>query len=357
MTWKIGLVGAGYWSENHLSAWQRSEDRAQVVGLCDLDGERAASRGRQFGIPTDRCFTSLEAMLAKGGIDAVDIVTRPESHVDLVCRAAQSGLPILCQKPFAPDAAAGDAIIAAAQKASARLMVTENWRWMAPIQALHAALQAGETGRIQAVRYRHKRFSTPRMGPDAALAQPYFRTMPRLLFYEMGVHWWDTWRFLFGMPTRLYAEFCHVSPHVAGEDVGIVVLVHENENGSFIGHLDASWASREEINEPGDLDASFNEAMVIDGERATLRLTPTGKMREGRLERVDAAGSVTVLREGLRYDTVESIHRLQTHFLDCLETGQPFQTSGDDNRETLRLTFAAYESADAHRAVTLEGNP
>ena len=36
-------------------------------------------------------------------------------------------------------------------------------------------------------------------GPDAYLArQPYFRTMPRFLLRETGIHFIDTFRFLFG---------------------------------------------------------------------------------------------------------------------------------------------------------------
>jgi predicted dehydrogenase len=347
--WKIGVIGAGYWSETHLEAWRGSE-RAQVVAICDLNLEQARERGRQYGIPEERCFDSVEAMLRSGDdIDAVDIVTRPDSHRDLVGRVCAAGKHILCQKPFAPDFASADAMAAAAREANVRLMVTENWRWMEPIQAVRGVLDAGTLGRLQAVRYRHKRYSTPLMAPGQPLGQPYFRSMPHLLFYEMGVHWYDTWRFLFGLPERLYAEFGKASPHVVGEDIGVVVLAHQG----FLGHLDASWASREEISGPADLEAGLIEEMVIEGERATLRLTPTGKARAGRLELIDSEGVVTVLREGLRFDIVESFRRLQGHFIDCLDSGSPFQTSAEDNRETLRLTFATYDSAREHRAITL----
>ena len=34
------------------------------------------------------------------------------------------------------------------------------------------------------------------------------------------------------------------------------------------------------------------------------------------------------------------------HFVDCLETGAPFETGPNDNLETLRLVEDAYKAAD-----------
>ena len=36
----------------------------------------------------------------------------------------------------------------------------------------------------------------------------------------------------------------------------------------------------------------------------------------------------------------------------ALRTGQPAATSGEDNLKTMRLVFAAYESAETGQAVT-----
>jgi D-apiose dehydrogenase len=37
------------------------------------------------------------------------------------------------------------------------------------------------------------------------------------------------------------------------------------------------------------------------------------------------------------------------HFVDCLETGAPFETGPADNLETLRLVEHAYWAAGLHR--------
>jgi predicted dehydrogenase len=100
--------------------------------------------------------------------------------------------------------------------------------------------------------------------------------MPQLLFYEMGVHWFDVWRFLFGMPQRVFAEMARVSPYIEGEDSGVVILGHED----FYGLMDMSWATRRELEQPmpEQVLPDHIEKLVVDGERGTLKLHEDGSI-------------------------------------------------------------------------------
>lgn len=350
--WRVGLVGTGYWSENHLRAWQ-SLPNVVIAALCDLDPQRLGDKAQRYGVPEARRFTDFAAMLAGADIDIVDIVTGSETHRALTETAAKAGKHILCQKPLAPTLEEAEAMARVCRDAGVRLMVAENWRWMPPFQRIRRALDMGAAGAIRMVRYRHKAWYTPRMTPDADLPQPFLREIPRLLFFEMGVHWLDTWRFLFGTPHHLFAEMRRVSPHVAGEDTGVVVLSHDG----FSGFLDMSWASREDRDDSAagetGIRAGFVEEMVIEGDRGTLLLSSTGRRRAGTLTLRRDDGSETILADGLRFDNAAAHLPLQAHFLECLETGAPFQTSADDNLTTLRMALAAYESAANRRVVPL----
>ena len=42
--------------------------------------------------------------------------------------------------------------------------------------------------------------------------------MPRLLIHETGVHYIDTFRYLFGTPTAVHADLRRCNPVIAGED-------------------------------------------------------------------------------------------------------------------------------------------
>jgi predicted dehydrogenase len=343
---KVGLVGTGFWSEKHLKAWARIPE-VKIAALCNRSREKMERKAAQFGVPSDQLYTSLEEMLQHADLDVVDIVTPPETHLPLVRLAAAAGKHILVQKPFAPSLEEAEQIVRTAREAGVRLMVTENWRWLQPVQRIKQVLDEGALGRIRVARYIHSDWFTPRMTPGARLPQPFLTAMPRLMFYEMGTHWFDVWRFLFGDPTRVYAETGSFSGNVVGEDSGLISLGHDG----FYGMMDMCWVSRRDLAGPIDEDevhAHFVEKFVIDGEKATLSMD-----REGGIVLIDDDGGRTVLAERTELDHEESHFRLQSHFVHCLKTNEPFQTSGEDNLKTLKIVFAVYESATRRQAVHL----
>ena len=101
MPLRIGLVGAGMVSRHHLLAWAELAGQASVVAVADPSHDNAARRMAEFGII--RAFDEAEAMLAATELDAVDIAAPRQMHAPLVRLAAKRGLPVLCQKPLAPN--------------------------------------------------------------------------------------------------------------------------------------------------------------------------------------------------------------------------------------------------------------
>ncbi len=342
---KVGLVGTGYWSEKHLKAWKRIPN-VTIAALCNRSKAKLLDKAVEYGVPHDQLYSSLEEMLEKADIDIVDIVTPPESHLPMVRLAAAAGKQVMCQKPFAPSMEEAEAIVESARKAGIRLMVTENWRWLQPVQAVKRVIESGILGKIRVARFIHSDYFTERMIPGSVLPQPFLTQMPQFMFYEMGVHWYDTWRFLFGEPKRLYTEARSFSPNVVGEDSAVVTLGYED----FYGIMDLCWVTRKELTGPiieTQVDAHFIEHFVIDGDKATLKMYGN----HGKIVLIDNNGKETVIEETTELDHEESHYRLQSHFIDCLGTGKPFQTSGEDNLRTLRLTFASYESMETHQVV------
>mgnify|MGYP002623425622 CR=1 FL=1 len=341
--WKVGLIGTGYWSIHHLNAWRRIEG-VEIAALCNRSRGKLEEKGRLFGVPENSWYTRIDDLLAREDIQIVDIVTGPETHLEFVTKAAGAGKHIMCQKPFAVSLEDARRMVEAAEAGGVRLMVTENWRWLQPNQIIKKVLEEGRLGRIRVARYIHTDFYTPRMAPGVQLPQPFFREMPRLLFYEMGAHWFDTVRFFFGEPKRLYAETLRFSPHIAGEDTGIVTLGYDD----FYVVMDMSWATRRELAGPlgAKVGPEHREQIVIEGELATLKLYMNGD-----LSLIDNAGEERVIASGTGLDHGESHFRLQSHFIDCLNSGEPFQTSGADNLETLKLIFSTYRSAAEHQVV------
>ena len=75
----LGLIGAGLFGESHLQAF-RALRHARVTAIFDTDPERARQRAAEFDIP--RICASVEEICSLPDLDAIDIVTPEDSHVE-----------------------------------------------------------------------------------------------------------------------------------------------------------------------------------------------------------------------------------------------------------------------------------
>ena len=72
----VACVGAGYFAQLHHAAWQEIAGAA-LVGVADPDPIATSPKHVQR-------YDSLDAMLAAGPVDILDIVTPPASHAALI---------------------------------------------------------------------------------------------------------------------------------------------------------------------------------------------------------------------------------------------------------------------------------
>jgi predicted dehydrogenase len=115
-----------------------------VVGLVGTDAARTASRAAASGV--SGAFTDLDEAIRQTGPTVVAIATPPQTHRAQVDTALAHGCHILCEKPFAKDAAEGRLMLDAVRLAGVTHMVGHEFRWT-PEQALAArALAEGVIG-------------------------------------------------------------------------------------------------------------------------------------------------------------------------------------------------------------------
>jgi len=118
----------------------------KVVGIASRDAEKAAQAAREFGL--EKSFGSYEALLADPGIDAVYIPLPNHLHAEWIKRAADAGKHVLCEKPFAMDAA--QAVDAARYAEAKEVKVMEAFMYRFHPQWVRAKeiVLSGEIGRV-----------------------------------------------------------------------------------------------------------------------------------------------------------------------------------------------------------------
>ena len=183
--WKIGIVGTGYWSEKHVKAWQFIAD-AEITGICDRHAATLNEKSDRFGIPQAFRYSDVATMLEEADLDVLDIITPPDTHLELVKLAAATGKHIMCQKPFARSMEEAEEMVQIAEDAGVRLMVTENWRWLEPFQLIKKLLEENTVGHLNTIRYIHTDYYSPRFAPEQTLPQPFSGTCRNCCFMRWG---------------------------------------------------------------------------------------------------------------------------------------------------------------------------
>jgi predicted dehydrogenase len=89
------MVGAGALSSRRIYPYLGAAG-AQLVGVCDLDIEKAERNARLFG---GTVYTDMEQMLAEQKPDGVMICVGPQFHAELAIKAMRLGFPVYTEKP------------------------------------------------------------------------------------------------------------------------------------------------------------------------------------------------------------------------------------------------------------------
>ncbi|WP_092184199.1 Gfo/Idh/MocA family oxidoreductase [Devosia sp. YR412] len=325
---RLGVIGAGWVSQYHLPAWQKLADRVELVAIADPSLETASARAENFAIP--QVFASAEAMLNAADLDIVDICAPREYHAELVELAASRGVAILCQKPLATTHFAASLLLESLQPAC-RLMVHENWRFRAWYRHLKSWLDEGLVGEVRQVRLD---FLSSGMIRDAAgqrpalVRQPFFARQERLLVMEVLIHQLDTLRFLIGDMDVVAAKLERSNKDIVAEDIAAITLRRRVDGVlvQVIGNLAVHGAP------PAPRDQ-----LRIIGTRGTVSLDGNRLTAAGAADR-DEQFDADATYQG-SYDAAIQ------HFIDRLDDGMPFETSPEDNLETLKLVEDIYRLA------------
>ncbi len=324
----VACIGAGYFSRFHFDAWQRI-DGVTIVGLTNRDRAKAEATG----LPV---YDSAAQMLAEVKPDILDIITPPEGHADAIRLGLRHDLKaIICQKPFCTSLQEAEEMTALAQKAGIPLIIHENIRFQPWYRLIRDRIQAGDIGTPLQARFQLR--PGDGQGSRAYLdRQPYFQQMPRFLIHETGVHWIDTFRFLFGDPVAVYADLRRVNEAIVGEDAGFFALDHAGGTRSmFDGNRCLDHAAT-------NTRCTMGEG-VFEGTEATLNLWGDGSVTRrafGALEAVQILPPDT--NENFGGDCT---YHLCAHVAAALLSGGAFENLAQDYLQVLRVEDAIYRSA------------
>ncbi|MCZ6766805.1 MAG: Gfo/Idh/MocA family oxidoreductase [bacterium] len=349
---RIAIIGLGAAARNiHLPAYSKLRGKVRVVAGCDPDEGARASQSAKWGLP--EVYEDPRAMIESTKPDVVSICTPPHLHHEQSSMALGYGCHVFCEKPLADDLQEVDDLIAKAEAADRLLVVNSEF----PFMNIHASAK--------------KLIGSPRFGrllflhasqtfrPTEATEAGWRQEMSRRLGLEFGVHVLDLVRFFFGEdPVRIFAHMPRGSTKARSDVINVISLEFSDGRGASI-VLDRLSKGPERYLK-----------MRLDGEFATIETSIGGEVRlevglHTRARRPYmrlglAKGGTAVLQNGDRSTTIarEGINPFAdataVHFANMIEAiqngGEP-PGNARDNRRTLGLVFAAYDSAQSGEAL------
>lgn len=221
---RFGLVGYGFGGRWFHAPLLRAAAECDLLGVVITSPERRALVEQDA--PGTATFDSLEA-LRDAGAEAVAISTPADTHSALTDRALDLGLAVVCDKPFALDAAAALRSVELAERLGLPLAPYQNRRWDSDFLTVLALAAEGTLGTLTRFESRFERLA-PDPGPPASGGGT---------LRDFGSHLVDQALVLLGPVTSVYAEW-RLRETGLDDDV-FVALTHGNGARS---HLWGSWS-------------------------------------------------------------------------------------------------------------------
>jgi len=147
---RIGLLGASRIAPKAVLAPAAGAPAFAVTAVAARDPERAQAYALQHAIPA--ATSGYAALLARDDVDIVYVGLPPSAHAQWTIAALEAGKAVLCEKPFARNAAEARAMVAAAERAGRPLLEAFHYRFHSVMRRAQALVASGALGRVLSAR-------------------------------------------------------------------------------------------------------------------------------------------------------------------------------------------------------------
>lgn len=336
---QFAVFGAGFWAPFQLAGW-RELTGARCVAIYNRTPAKAEAVARRFGIPG--VYADPEELLDREKLDFLDIITDISSHSRFVHLAVERKLPVICQKPMSSSLAESEQMLRVCRRHRVPFYIHENWRWQGQIREFKKVLDSGEIG----TPFRARLFLVS--GYPVFNNEPALRELEEFILIDMGAHLLDVSRFLFGEADQLYCQ-THRVQDIKGEDVATVMM-----------RMGGGTTVTCYLGFPGhflERDAFTQTLIFVEGDKGSAELDREYWIRVTTKAGTRARRFPPVWLPWMLPDYLashSSIVPCNANLLRALRGEGEAETTAEDNLKTMRLVFAAYESARSGKVVSME---
>ncbi len=339
---RVAIVGCGGMAHHHAQDYVLMPE-TDLVAVCDIDAERAASFAKEFEI--EAVYTDVGEMIDSSNPEIVAVATRPIDHAKPTIEALKRGVHVLCEKSLAPTLVECDSMIKAAEDNRVILAVNTQRRTEPYHRHAKMLLEHGLVGDIRAIHGYSKSY------PAAYNLQ------------NIGSHLFDSMRLLMGDVEWVHAHLTHNKEEIAPKHVERDILGTGVGAGTdiqmsmwFSSGADGTAEMYDGFGAFGWEVVGLKGSLALRGTQTELMYCAdpgwyTGNGDEGAWESLPVPCG-TREKEALarrRYP----VELMMLDVLDAIDTGRPPASSGEHGRAAVEIIAAAYQSQLTSARMTL----
>ncbi len=321
----VAVIGVGAFGSEMVSALKQS-DLVDVVGLSDLDAEKAAGVSAETDVPG---YHDNRSLLAETRPEAVFLCVPPMSASELISACADRGIHVWKDLPLARNLPEGVAMVRRMEEGELKLAVGTQRRFSAGYRWAHDA--KGRLGDIFLARSHYLFNWGPELGWRGDLESAGGGAL-----LELGYHAIDLLVWMLGMPDEVYGASAVGSRSVAVGTDEPVHRMHDTDDtaATIMRYISGAMASVVTTRSSGPVSEELCihgrcGSLRADGETCVLR-DPDGNI-VGHAE--DDATPVSVLRRQAEAFATAVIRNAKT-----------YECSGRENLLNLAVIDAIYLS-------------
>ena len=317
MKLRLCVVGCGGFARIFARSMANARDQVELYFASRNHG-RAKSYCAEYG--GAGAFGSYEDAAADPRIQALYICTPHHLHLEHARMAADARKHILLEKPIARTIEEAEAIISAAEAAGVKLMVAENYRFLAPVQESKRIIESGALGRVRLIQLQEEYpFDPSSWRNDRELNGGG-------VMIDGGIHKASVLAFLAGRPNRVHAVF--VPPGIPGLEAEDGIVATTRSADGVVGIINHTWSIGKTAERPWVRVSGTLANLYFEMGRSWLKID-YGNSTETLSFSCDYRGLIPMVLEFRR---------------SVLEESEPSMT-GEEGLKDLAMVLKAYESA------------
>lgn len=328
---RFALFGTGRIGQVHAASVAAIPD-ATLQWVADPFIDGATTTAATYG---GTATANADDVFAAGDVDAIIIASPTPTHVELIERAIDAGIPAICEKPIDLDIARVDALRAKAAASPVPIALGFNRRFDPAFGELQRRVAAGEIGALEQLAI----ISRDPAEPPAA-----YVAVSGGIFRDMTIHDFDIARFFVPEIVKVTARGANQfsAPIREHGDYDAVTVTLEGAGGELITITNSRHSAY-----------GYDQRIEAFGAKGLLEV---GNLGAGPVRRhgADTVGGRTPYASFF-LERYEDAYRLEVEaFIEAIRGGELRNPTFEDGRAALLLADAAGESARTGRTIDVD---